>query len=99
MTAAAAKGEEEKTAPAVGPEISFLIPMYNGLELTRACLRSLEETVDLSRHEVILINDASTDGTTEFLAMLSAPYRVIHNARRSSYAASTNRGVAQARGE
>lgn len=81
------------------PKISFLIPMYNGLELTRACLRSLEQTVDLSEHEVILINDASSDGTKEFLDTLSAPYRAIHNDRRSSYAGALNRGVAEARGE
>jgi O-antigen biosynthesis protein len=85
--------------PAREAEISFLIPMYNRLELTRACLRSLEETVDLEPHEIILINDASTDGTAEFLATLSAPYRVIHNDRRSSYAIAMNRGVAIARGE
>ncbi len=94
-----AQDEPVKTAPAARVEISFLIPMHNGLELTRACLRSLVETVDLSGREVILINDASTDGTAEFLATLSAPFRVIQNARRSSYAGSINRGVALARGE
>lgn len=99
MNSAIAPVQKKVVAPQQAAEISFLVPMYNGLELTRACLRSLEETVDLARHEVVLINDASTDGTAEFLATLSAPYRVIHNSQRSSYAASINRGVALARGE
>lgn len=79
--------------------ISFVMPIYNGLELTRACLRSLEQTVDLSRHEAILVDDASTDGTREFLDGLRPPYYVLHNNTRLSYAASVNRGVAAARGE
>lgn len=86
-------------APVSTVQISFLIPMYNGLELTKACLRTLQETVDLSNHELILINDASTDGTVEFLEKLPRQYRVIHNPKRSSYAGSINRGVAVARGE
>jgi GT2 family glycosyltransferase len=59
--------DDVSTAPLRAIRISFLIPLYNGLELTRACLRTLQETVDLVPHEVILINDASTDGTAEFL--------------------------------
>ncbi len=86
-------------APRRAPVISFVMPMYDGLELTRACLRTLEQTVDLSPHEVILVNDASTDGTCEFLDTLRAPYRVLHNDVRLSYAATVNRGVAAARGE
>ncbi|HZV33087.1 MAG TPA: glycosyltransferase [Verrucomicrobiae bacterium] len=99
MIAAPAQAKQIPTSPARAVEISFLIPMYNRLDLTRECLRSLEATVALSRHEVILINDASTDGTAQFLSALSAPYRVVHNPQRSSYAVSMNRGVAITHGE
>lgn len=99
MIAAPAQEKMVSTPPARAVEISFLIPMYNRLDLTRECLRSLEATVELSRHEVILINDASTDGTTQFLSALSTPYRVLHNQQRCSYAISMNRGVALASGE
>ncbi|MDB6022091.1 MAG: hypothetical protein JWQ04_1948 [Pedosphaera sp.] len=99
MSPSIAPVNDMAAAPARAVKISFLIPMHNGVELTRACLRSLEETVDLAPHEVILINDASTDGTAEFLAKLAAPFRIIHNKERLSYAASINRGVAEARGE
>jgi GT2 family glycosyltransferase len=81
------------------PRISFLMPMYNGLAFTRECLRTLAETTDLAHHEVILINDASTDGTAEFLDKLSGPYRALHNPERLSYAAGMNRGAELARGE
>ncbi len=98
MNPPAAPASNVVAAPAA-PRISFLIPIFNGLELTRVCLRTLAETVDLSRHEVILINDASTDGTAEFLDQLPPPHRVLHNSSRSCYAAGMNRGVALARGE
>jgi len=81
------------------PVISFVMPIYNGLALTRECLHTLEQTVDLAPHEVILVDDASTDGTAEFLGTLTPPYQVIHNRQRLSYAACMNKGIALARGE
>jgi GT2 family glycosyltransferase len=79
--------------------ISFLMPLYNGLEFTRESIRTLRETVDLAPHEVILINDASTDGTAEYLDGLKPPLRVLHNAQHANYAASMNRGVAASTGD
>ena len=67
--------------------ISFIISTYNGLELTKACLASLQQTVTRSDYEVILVDYLSTDGTREFLATLAPPVRVILNATRHNYAA------------
>lgn len=82
------------------PGISFVIPVFNGWQLTRACLDSLRQTVDLSRHEVILVDDHSTDGTREYLAALAEPpFRIIANDHQRGYAASNNAAAAVARGE
>jgi len=89
----------QKNVPGIVPQISFLMPVYNGLEFSRVALRTLRETVDLAPHEVIVINDTSTDGTASFLGELAPPFRVIHNSQRSNYAANMNRGVAASRGE
>lgn len=78
--------------------ISFLIPLHNGLSYTRACLQSLEQTVSLKDHEVILVDDASTDGTREYVGRLTAPYRVLRNETRRNYAASMNRAAQAAEG-
>jgi GT2 family glycosyltransferase len=99
MTTATAPSKISPAAPAAAPLISFLMPVYNGLEFTRDSLRTLLETVDLAPHEVILINDASTDGTAAYLDQLPPPFRVIHNAQHANYAASMNRGVAASHGE
>ena len=78
-------------------DISFIIPMYNRLALTKACLASLEETVKGVTYEVLLIDDGSTDGTREFVAGLGPPYHVILNHENLGYAASNNIGAKLAR--
>lgn len=77
--------------------ISFIIPMYNRLALTKDCLASLEETVREVTYEVILVDDTSTDGTREFARELKSSYRVIFNDENLGYAASNNLAARSAR--
>lgn len=82
------------------PRISFIISVFNGLQFTRACLDSLRQTIGRSDHEVIVVDDVSTDGTREFLARLRTPAcRVILNETKRNFAANNNAGAAIARGE
>lgn len=48
------------------PSISFIIPTYNGLNLLKRCLKSIENQIK-DTDKIIIINDGSTDGTKEFL--------------------------------
>lgn len=79
--------------------VSFIIPLYNCLPLTQRMLATLQATLprDLP-HEIVLVDDGSTDGTRPWLATLSAPVRVLLNERNLGYAAANNRGAALARG-
>lgn len=81
-------------------KVSFIIPLYNGLELTQACLRSLQDTLpaDLT-HEIIFVDDGSTDGTREWLKTLKAPCRHLINESNLRFAGSNNRGAREAQGE
>jgi GT2 family glycosyltransferase len=81
-------------------QVSFVIPLFNCLPLTQAMVASLQATVpDGMDHEIILVDDGSTDGTRAWLATLSAPFRVVLNDRNLGYAAANNRGAAVARGD
>lgn len=64
-------------------------------------LASLRKTVpDTLSHEIIFVDDGSTDGTREWLATLkTAPFHVVFNEQNLGYAAANNRGVAVATGE
>lgn len=81
-------------------QVSFIIPVFNQLAYTQACLGSLKRTLPPGlSHEIILIDDGSSDGTREFLRELAPPYVVLLNDRNLGYAASNNRGARIAQGE
>ncbi len=81
-------------------ELSIVIPVFNCLPLTQACLRSLEETIGWREDfEVIVVDNASTDGTAEWLSTLPGPrYRVLHHERNLGYAAANNAAARLANG-
>jgi len=80
--------------------VSFVIPLFNNLALTRACVESLQATLPAGlAHEIILIDDGSTDGTREWLATLAPPFRVVLNERNLGYAVANNRAAALAHGK
>lgn len=49
------------------PKVSVIVLTYNNLDLTKACLNSIEKFTNYPNLEVILVDNASTDGTPEFL--------------------------------
>ena len=81
-------------------QVSFVIPLFNCLPLTQAMVASLQASLPAGlTHEIILVDDGSTDGTREWLATLATPFRVVLNDRNLGYAAANNRGAALAQGE
>ena len=81
-------------------QVSFVIPLFNNLALTRACVASLQATLPAGlAHEIILVDDGSTDGTRAWLATLGAPFRFVLNERNLGYAVANNRAVALAQGK
>jgi GT2 family glycosyltransferase len=51
----------------VRSKVAIVIPVFNQLHYTRQCLDSLN-SIGVADSQVIIINNASTDGTAEFLA-------------------------------
>jgi hypothetical protein len=84
------------------PKVSVVVVTYNNLDLTRACLASLDEHSNYPELEIIVVDNASTDGTTEFLskwAGTGSNRRIILNGDNRGFAAANNQGLAAATGE
>jgi glycosyltransferase involved in cell wall biosynthesis len=76
--------------------ISIVIPVRNDPVHLRACLQGLAATRGAEDREVIVVDDASTDGSAAVAASLGA--RVLRLERRAGPAAARNRGAEAARG-
>ncbi len=83
------------------PLVSVVIVTYGGLEHTRRCLESLEAET-WPRMEIIVVDNASPDGTPQFLedyARDRAHVQVLLNSENRGFAAANNQGLERARGE
>lgn len=80
-------------------QVSFIIPLFNCLAHTQAALRTLQATLPAGlAHEIIFVDDASTDGTRDWLASLPPPCRALHHETNLGFAAACNRGASAATG-
>ncbi len=83
-------------------ELSIIIVSYNTKKITRNCLRSIETSLKRSslRYEIIVVDNASTDGTIELLTSLRVnELRVIQNEKNMGFAKANNQGSNEARGK
>jgi len=80
------------------PPLSVVIPTRDTRELTLRCLNALHAS-PIPGMEVILVDDASADGTAEAALAQHAGLIVLRNETPERFTAAANRGLARARGE
>jgi GT2 family glycosyltransferase len=79
---------------------SVIIPNYNGLRFLPVCLGALErQSYPASWTEVILVDDASTDGSAVYVREHFPGVQVVEMAHNRGLAAACNAGAAAARGD
>src|SRR4051812_40991420 len=78
--------------------LSIVIPTHDTRELTLRCLDSLQAS-PLPGREVVLVDDASRDGTAEAVAARHPEVVVLRNEEPARFTRSANRGLARASGE
>jgi GT2 family glycosyltransferase len=81
--------------------VSIIIPTFNNLDLTEKCLESIFNTLPTSgiETEIIVVDNASTDGTKELLAGLSDKVTIISNPTNMGFSKALNQGAELAGGE
>ena len=84
------------------PLASVIVVTHNNLELTRNCLNSIERFTHYGRMEIIVVDNASSDGTPDYLVAWhdSRPNSsIILNTDNLGFAAANNQGLKIAQGE
>jgi glycosyltransferase involved in cell wall biosynthesis len=79
---------------------SIIIPMYNASAYIAGCLDSLlHQTVPRDAYEVIVVDDASTDGSAELVRARYPGVRLIQTPANLGFAGAANLGAREARGK
>lgn len=89
----------QKAASPSSPLASVVIPVFNRIELTRDCLDALRAYTS-GNYEIIVVDNASSDGTTEWLAEQekTGALRHIINTVNHGFSRACNQGAQAARG-
>lgn len=86
----------------VRPKVSVIVVTYNNIELTKACLNSIDSYSAWDNLELIVVDNGSTDGTVDFLSAWSDSSKgrlFIDNGKNLGYSAANNIGLSHASGE
>jgi hypothetical protein len=78
--------------------VSVVIANWNGGEMLAEVLRGLEGQ-EFESFEVIVVDDASTDGSLEHARAVCRPFRTLVHARNEGFAAACNAGAEAGGGE
>jgi glycosyltransferase involved in cell wall biosynthesis len=88
--------ESAEISGVLPPLVSVVVPTYNGLQYVHEAISSALAQ-DFTDHEVIVVDDGSTDGTAEVVERQFPGIRVLKQRNRGA-AAARNAGVRLARG-
>jgi len=80
-------------------DLSIFIVSYNTRELTRRCLRSILDAKPAASHEIIAVDNASSDGSADMIAREFPGIRLLRSEVNLGFAAANNLARRQARGE
>jgi GT2 family glycosyltransferase len=83
---------------AVLPKVSLIISNFNGKDMLRDCLNSLNK-LDYPNYEIIVVDAASTDGTPEMIKSEFITVILIEGKERFGIGEAINIGISKAKGE
>jgi len=81
-----------------GPDVSIIIVSWNTREILSNCLRSVYENAGAVRFHVMVIDNASTDGSAEMVREAFGGVQLLVNTQNRGFAAANNQGMAVAPG-
>jgi len=79
-------------------DVSFVIVSWNAKEYLRTCLQSIAVSCAAMSHEIIVVDNASSDGSPEMMATEFPEIQLVRNADNKGFAAANNQGTEIAEG-
>jgi len=83
--------------PEYETKVSIIIPHWNGIDTLSECLQSLSQT-NFQFYEIIVVDNASSDGSQEWIKKTYPDIGLIENTRNLGYAGGCNLGANNAKG-
>ncbi len=80
------------------PKVSVIIPTYNRLSMVKEAVDSVLKQ-DFEDFELIVVDDASTDGTVEEIKRYGGRVRLLEQSENRGVSAARNKGILLARGK
>ena len=87
---------------AATPLASIVIVTYGNRAITQLCLESILRNTDHPNYEIIVVDNASKDGTPSYLRFIEQReprIKVILNSKNGGFSAANNQGLALAAGQ
>lgn len=89
---------KDKTVCDNSVDLTIIIISYNTLEMTKECIESvLANTYEL-QIQIVLVDNASDDGSPEMVQSLFPTVELIRNSTNKGFAAANNQGFKVVRG-
>lgn len=79
--------------------VSIVIVTWNGKQYALECLESLRAMKSSLPLEIIVVDNASSDGTAEAIARLHPEVKLLRNAQNLGFARANNMGIAESTGD
>ena len=76
--------------PTPPPRVSIIIPVFNKCELTVQCFKAIAETSAHIPHEVIVVDNASSDDTPQLMLNQPPHIRYLRNEVNRNFAGACN---------
>ncbi|MDD3984718.1 MAG: glycosyltransferase family 2 protein [Methanobacterium sp.] len=80
------------------PKISIIIPNFNGVNLLKECVNSIQKQ-NFIFYEVIIVDNASKDNSIEYIKDNYPEFRLILNKKNLGFAAAVNQGIKVSKAE
>lgn len=91
--------QDETGTKGITPRVSVVIVTWNTRELTAHCIATLKETLEDLPAEIIVVDNASADGSAEYIAAEHPDVCLVRSPENLGFARGNNLGFRYAHGE